>query len=145
MSSPVHLVKRALSSFSNQLPRDVSPAREILNVDEFVLWSSMQGRDQVHSLQVLSRFVLSQPSATRAERAAALLHDIGKKASDLGWALRILATLVGKRGDRFSDYHNHERIGGEMLNEVSDVRTVALVSGRANDAVSRALRDADDI
>ena len=105
----------------------------------------MQGRDKTHSLQVLSRFVQIQEGATRAEKAAALLHDVGKKTSNLGWAMRILATIVGNRGQRFSDYHNHEQIGGEMLSGISDERTVALVSGSANDEAAQALRDADEI
>ena len=145
MSSPVHLFKRALSSFSNRPPQDISQAREILNREELFLWSSMQGRDKTHSLQVLSRFVQIQEGATRAEKAAALLHDVGKKTSNLGWAMRILATIVGNRGQRFSDYHNHEQIGGEMLSGISDERTVALVSGSANDEAAQALRDADEI
>lgn len=145
MSSPVHLIKRAFSSFSNRPPSDVSTAQEILNTDEFSLWSSMQGRDQVHSLHVLSRFVALRASATRAEKAAALLHDVGKKSSDLGWVLRIVATLVGKRGKRLSEYHEHERIGGEMLKNISDPRTVSLVNGSATDVAAHVLREADEI
>jgi glutamate-1-semialdehyde aminotransferase len=52
---------------------------------------------------------------------------------------------VGSRGIRFTEYHDHERIGAEMLLQISDARTMELVSGTATDAVADALRDADDI
>ena len=145
MTSPVHLVKRALSSFSNRLPHDVNRAIAVLDSDEMQLWQSMQGRDQSHSLIVLERFERFCPDATQAEKAAALLHDLGKTRSGLGWFTRILATLVGSRGVRFAEYHDHERIGAEMLLQISHARTIELVSGTATDAVADALRDADDI
>ena len=145
MSSPLHLAKRALSSLSNSEPQKVDAARSILNPREFTLWNSMQGRDKSHSLQVLSRFEVSCPDASREEKAAALLHDVGKIRSDLGWLLRIVATLVGARSRRMTDYLAHEQIGAEMLTPISDARTVELVGGVANDPVARILRDADDI
>lgn len=120
-------------------------ARDVLNDDEFALWTSMQGRDQVHSLHVLSRFTVLHSGATRAENAAALLHDVGKTSADLGWFLRIVATLVGARGRRFTEYHDHERIGAELLGGISDTRTVELVHGVVDDEVAFALRDADNI
>ena len=145
MTSWVHLVKRALSSLSNKRPDDDGIARSIVNSEELTLWRSMQGRDQTHSLQVLSRFVILCPDATRVEKAAALLHDVGKTKSDLGWVLRIVATLVGSRGTRMAEYHAHERIGAQMLMPISDPRTIELVGGDVDDCVSRCLREADDI
>lgn len=145
MTSPLHLAKRAVSSFSNRLPQDVSRASTVLNSDEMKLWQSMQGRDQSHSLVVLERFERCCPGATQTEKAAALLHDLGKTRSGLGWFMRILATLVGSRGVRFAEYHDHERIGAEMLQQISDQRTIELVGGTATDSVADALRDADDI
>ena len=117
----------------------------VLNSDEMKLWQSMQGRDQSHSLIVLERFERLCPVATQTEKAAALLHDLGKTRSGLGWFMRILATLVGSRGERFAEYHDHERIGAEMLQQISDERTIELVGGKAIDSVAVALRDADDI
>lgn len=145
MTSPLHLAKRAVSSFSNRVPHDVNPAITVLNSDELKLWQSMQGRDQSHSLIVLERFERLCPVATQAEKAAALLHDLGKTRSGLGWFMRICATLLGSRGLRFAEYHDHERIGAEMLLQISDARTIELVGGTATDEVSDALRDADDI
>ena len=85
------------------------------------------------------------PGAVTAERAAALLHDVGKNISGLGFFLRVIATVVGPRGKRFTEYHNHESLGAELMRSVSDARTVALIGGTANDDVSRLLQAADDI
>lgn len=145
MSEVVHLVKRAFSSLPNRKPSDVSTARSILNSSEFELWQSMQGRDQVHSLIVLQRFDDLCPSAMQEERAAALLHDVGKTFADLGWCGRVLATIVGPRGFRFHLYHDHENLGGQLLEGVSTMRTIALVSGSATDEVMIALHSADQI
>lgn len=142
-----HLVRRALGSWSNPAlpPEGLRIARETLTDAEYSLWSGMQGRDQRHSLHVLARFDASMPGALRPWRAAALLHDVGKTASDLGWTMRIVATLLGPRGRRFRLYHDHERIGAEMLDGVSDPETVALVRGGGDVRVAAALRDADDV
>jgi len=105
----------------------------------------MQHRDQRHSVIVLNRFDALVPAASRAERAAALLHDVGKNISGLGFFSRVVATVVGPRGRRFSDYHDHESLGADLLFPISDPRTVALISGAADDDVALFLETADDI
>ena len=147
MAGIAHLVRRAFGSFSNTRPGDRgrSVASGVLNEGEMDLWESMDGRDQRHSLAVLARFDAACPAATREERAAALLHDVGKTRSGLGWTLRIVATFAGPRGRRFADYHAHEWIGAQMLEEVSSRRTIELVSGWCSDEVADALRVADDL
>lgn len=142
-----HLVRRAVGSWSNAAPppAGLDIARQTLNDAEYSLWTGMQGRDQRHSLEVLARFDTLLPGATRQSRAAALLHDIGKTASGLGWTMRVVATVVGPRGRRFCLYHDHERIGSEMLRGVSDPETVSLVCGLGDERVVSILRDADDI
>ena len=105
----------------------------------------MQHRDQRHSIVVLCRFDALAPSATKPERAAALLHDVGKNISNLGFISRVVATVVGPRGRRFTDYHDHENLGADLMRSVSDPRTVALISGIANDDVALLLQAADDI
>jgi hypothetical protein len=145
MTQVMHLVKRALSSLSNKEPSDVSVARAILNAEEFYVWQSMQGRDQVHSLVVLQRFDALCPSAMQEERAAALLHDVGKTFADLGWCARVFASIVGPRGFRFRLYHDHENLGAQLLEGVSTARTIALVAGSATDEVMDALYAADQI
>lgn len=126
-------------------PEDIAKVGEVLSPGEFELWRSMQPRDCRHSLVVLERFRAIRPAATRAEEAAALLHDVGKVASGLGWMARVVATLVGPRGGRFALYHDHERIGAAMLEPISDRRTVELVAGSVDDEARRDLCRADDI
>jgi predicted LPLAT superfamily acyltransferase len=141
-----HLVKRAVTSFSNDpiSGADVERVERLLLLPEFELWWTMQPRDQRHSLQVHERFMRFYPPAKRTEQAAALLHDIGKTVSGLGWFMRIIATLVGSRGIRFTMYHDHENLGAQMLQGVSEQRTIDLVAGVADDVVMVALRNADD-
>ncbi len=143
--SLVHLVRRAFTSLSNHEPtaRGTDTARAVLNEAEFALWCSMQARDRRHSLDVLARFDSLRPAAETAERAAALLHDVGKAAGSLGWAGRILATAVGGLTAGMRTYLDHERIGAGMIAGVSDPRTVGLVSGECRDDAAAALRRAD--
>jgi predicted LPLAT superfamily acyltransferase len=142
-----HLVKRAVTSFSNDpiSGADVERVERLLLLPEFELWWTMQPRDQRHSLQVYERFMRFYPPAKRTEQAAALLHDIGKTVSGLGWFMRIIATLVGSRGIRFTLYHDHENLGAQMLQGVSEQRTIDLVGGTIDDVVMVALRNADNI
>ena len=142
-----HLAKRALSSLlqTPPSPQDVAIVSDVLNTAEFAAWSEMQHRDQRHSIIVLNRFVALVPGAVTAERAAALLHDVGKNISGLGFFLRVIATVVGPKGKRFTEYHNHESLGAELMRFISDARTVALIGGTANDDVSRLLQAADDV
>lgn len=151
-STPTHLARRAVTSFSNSEPNEVDLARvaEILSSAEFDLWQLMQGRDKRHSIEVLCRFDELCPEATTEERAAALLHDVGKSACDLGWFGRIVATLVGPRSPRLRTYLDHESIGVQMLTGVSQQRTIDLISGAAGtgsdvDSVHEMLLRADDI
>lgn len=121
-------------------------AVDVLLPAELELWDAMPGRDRRHSLEVLSRFDATSPDAPRAARAAALLHDVGKGASGLGWTGRIAATLLGPRPGRFSLYHRHEEIGADMLRGVSEDMTVRLIISRDDaDPLSVALRRADEI
>lgn len=143
----IHLIKRAIGSLSQAPPSPVgiAKAQGVLNAAEFRLWTEMQYRDQRHSIVVLERFDVMAPTALDSERAAALLHDVGKNVSRLGFIARVIATLVGPRSRTFSEYHNHENLGAELLHDVSDPRTVELIRGASNDDVSQLLRAADDI
>lgn len=142
-----HLVKRAVMSLSNEplSGADVERAERLLLPQEFELWWSMPPRDQRHSLQVHERFMRFYPPAKRTEQAAALLHDVGKTVSDLGWFMRIVATIVGSRGAAFAVYHDHENIAVQMLQGISEQRTLDLIGGSIDDAVMVALRQADEI
>lgn len=147
MSSVAHLVRRAVGSLRNTPPggAGTATAESVLNPAEFALWSTMDGRDRTHSLQVLSRLDRLAPGVPVEARAAALLHDVGKNESGLGWVLRVLATVVGPRGSRFAAYHRHEEIGARMLEGVSSPLTVDLVRGGGPDDLREALHRADEI
>lgn len=142
----VHLLRRAVGAISNAVPDEhgSATASAVLGDGEFALWNTMPGRDRRHSLEVLERFDALVPGAPRAARAAALLHDVGKTASGLGWWGRVIATVVGARGDVFTRYHRHEQIGAEMLEAVSEETTIRLIlSTDPSDPIAAALRRAD--
>lgn len=143
----LHLAKRAVTSFRNHPVNDeqLGVARAVLLPDEFSLWTRMQNRDQRHSLQVLARFDVLRSQATRDERAAALLHDVGKCESTLGWIGRIFATLLGPRTSAFRTYLDHEEIGLNLLRDISSERTLEILHGDSTDECAVALRNADDM
>ncbi|MEQ1702385.1 MAG: HD domain-containing protein [Ilumatobacteraceae bacterium] len=146
MSSIVHLVRRFATSLSRNEPPpgETSWGLGHLLPTEAELWQRMAAQDRRHSLLVARRFAERQPDHSRAELAAALLHDIGKVECGLGTWRRVLATVVGPRTAAFRRYHDHERIGAELLAEAgSDAATIDLVLGRGRAAT--ALRAADDI
>ena len=119
-------------------------AAERLSAAELRLWTMMDPRDRRHSVQVAKRFTTMCPSAVRAEVAGALLHDVGKAATDLGRWGRAIATILPLTRAMII-CRDHERLGGRMLAEIgSEHRTIELVDGTCNDEVAQALRDADD-
>ena len=75
--------------------------------------------------------LVSRPQATRAEIAGALLHDVGKIECGLGTWGRVAASVLGRRGRRFSLYHDHERIGSDLAAAAgSEPETVDLIAER---------------
>jgi hypothetical protein len=139
-----HLVSRFFGAVSNAkpLPEDLAEVESLLLCDEFDLWRTMPTMDQRHSIAVLRRFLNLRPGATQPELRAALLHDIGKIRSNLGVLGRVFATLIGRRGERFMDYHDHEKIGSQMLQDIdSDSVTIRLVAGSDLSDVAGALSD----
>lgn len=149
MSRATHLARRFVGALSGAAPpaADDAWAVQRLTDAEVELWWQMQHQDRRHSVDVARRFVDLAPQAPRAAVAAALLHDVGKIESRLGTMARVLATVVGPRTTRLRHYHDHERIGVDLLRAAgSDPLTIALVDGTAGDAVlSDALRRADNI
>jgi hypothetical protein len=99
---------------------------------------------------VALRFTDVHPAFTRDEVAAALLHDIGKVESALGVMGRVMATVVGPRGTKFREYHNHELIGLNLCREAgSTAETLRLLDWSTpesrNDSIVNLLRQADQI
>ena len=139
-----HLVSRFFSAVSGAEPslEDLTEVESLLLDSEFLLWQKLPTMDQRHSTAVLRRFIDLRPGATRPEMRAALLHDIGKLQSNLGVLGRVVATLVGRRGERFTAYHDHEKIGSQMLQNInSDLVTIRLVAGSDQSDIAGALSD----
>ena len=145
-----HLVSRFFGAISIVGPssEDLAEVESLLLDSELRLWQKLPAMDQRHSIAVLRRFTTLRPDATRPELRAALLHDIGKIESNLGVLGRVLATLVGRRGARFTAYHDHEKIGSQMLQNInSDLVTIRLVVGSDHSDIAGALlnlREADN-
>ena len=128
-----HLAARFVTSLAPTPPSvdDEVWVDGFLTPGERALWVRLGNQDRRHSAAVARRFLAARPDATRAEVAGAILHDVGKIECDLGTFGRVVATLVGPRGRRFTAYHDHEAIGAAMAVEAgSDPATVELIDGR---------------
>lgn len=166
-----HLARRFLGSVSPRPPAaaDSRWAEGHLAPGEVELWHRLGRADRRHLIAVARRVEASLGArATRPVLAAALLHDVGKLASHLGTAGRVVATVaikvagpkrasawVDRRGlaRRVGLYAQHEPLGADLLEGAgSDPLTVDLVrqqfpaaEGRTVDAaLADALRAADD-
>lgn len=140
-----HLARRFVGSWSRRplSGDDALLVSSVLDERLAALFWALPPADQRHAVEVTRRFAARRPAATREELAGALLHDVGKQAADLGTLGRVVATLVGPRTDRFSAYHDHERIGAELVRRAGgDAVTVALITGSGPAAAD--LRAADD-
>jgi hypothetical protein len=144
-----HLARRFVRALSPRPPGhdDIEWANAFLLPREADLWHSMSVADQRHSIEVARRFSTLVPESPRDDMAAALLHDVGKLASGLGTFARVAATLIGPRTRRFRQYHDHERLGVEMLHAAgSSHETLALLADTSPRVdVVIALRHADDV
>lgn len=147
----LHLAHRARRFFSSLLPVRVAPEdaawiRELLSERELAAFGRMSVRDQVHSIGV-ARSVERHLDSVEVDGprdwilVAALLHDVGKSAVELGTYGRVMATLAGwaagedmapawaeKRGmtRKIGLYLQHPRLGADILALAeSDPRVVA--------------------
>lgn len=154
MNKISHLAKRFVSALDQRKmsQQEIESVRVVLLPPEFELWSQMSLIDKKHSVVVRRRFLNIVPSAELGAVRASILHDVGKIKSNLSVVARVVATVVGSRGARFSLYHDHEAIGAQMLREIgSEEMTCRLVSGaigKDEGLLSKyivALRSADDI
>jgi hypothetical protein len=133
LTKPHHLAARFFGSLSSRPPEpeEEAWAESQLLPAEVALWRQMTNQDRRHSAKVARRFVAARPAATRAEIAGALLHDVGKIQCGLGTWGRVAASIVGRRGRRFTLYHDHEQIGSDLaLAAGSDHETVELIAER---------------
>ena len=145
---PLHLAKRFVGAVTAAplIAIEQRETRDLLTAAEADLFGRLTTPDQRHALHVLRRFDEFAPGAPPAARRAALLHDIGKVESRLGTMARVVATIVGPRGEAFRRYHAHESRGVELLVAAgSDALTVSLLRGDADPELVAALRRADAI
>ena len=142
----VHLAKRFAGSLSSAEPdaHREAWARSQLLPGELALWARMPPQDRRHSIEVARRFRDIVETSTRDEMAAALLHDVGKVDCGLGTFGRVTATVVGPRTERFRRYHDHERIGVELLTAAGSTEAT-LALARWEGPRAEALREADEI
>ena len=144
-----HLARRFFGALSTKPPGtdDEVWAVGFLQPGEEALWRKLSNADRRHSIEVARRFSAEMGESERDDMAAALLHDIGKLACELGTFSRVFATVIGPRTRRFRLYHQHEQIGADMLRSAgSDARTVALVeSSTERRDVLAALHRADNV
>lgn len=150
MSQIAHLARRWASSVSRRepTPADAAWAESFMLQSELALWRQLSAVDRRHAIAVARRFEaagrMRELEWTRDEMAGALLHDIGKLDSSLGTAGRVAATVLGPRTARFRRYHDHERLGADMLvGAGSTPLTVDLVRGIGRAAA--ALAEADHV
>jgi hypothetical protein len=124
-----HLTKRTWSSYRAK-PLGAEEQQEvsaILLEAERELWNVFPVEDQRHSFVVMKRFQVRLPTANHAQLRAALLHDIGKIVAPLSTTMRVIATFVGPRTATFRAYHDHEQLGLQILEGVSDAETLDLL------------------
>ena len=143
-----HLLRRFFSSLSNRPVSgdDLGWVESKLLAGEYELWKRMDNHDRRHSLTVARRFVAFYPDFMRDHVAAALLHDVGKVRARLGVFGRVLATIIGPRGERFRTYHQHEILGQEMCRASgSSSETLRVLDWTTEDVVVAFLCRADDI
>ena len=117
---------------------------ETLAEEELSLWLRMCRADRSHSVMVARRFTAAEPDAPQDALAGVFLHDVGKTVAGLSVPLRIVATLVGPRTKRFTSYHDHERIGAQLLREAGS-SSLTIETALGNGRWGPALRLADDV
>ena len=144
-----HLARRFVGALSRRAPDaiDAEWASGFLLPGEMLLWRRLSNPDKRHSIEVARRFAEDVGETSRDDMAAALLHDVGKLCSGLGTFARVCATVVGPRTRRFRLYHDHERLGADLMREAgSTAQSLALIDETSDrrDVVS-ALRRADHV
>jgi len=163
-SGPIHTVthlsKRLWGSLRARplLEHEKDWVSSFLLEGEFLLWCTMDVRDQRHSFEVAQRFARSLEMSTlinsallekepkREAVAAALLHDVGKVVSKLSTLERVAVSIVGARTERFRSYLKHEEVGLELCRQTgSTAGTLELLRGTGDPRIQEHLRRADDI
>jgi putative nucleotidyltransferase with HDIG domain len=148
-----HLARRFFGALwpGGPSPEDRAWVEALLEPAEFTLWARQPGHDQRHSAGVARQVEAALAGGPHADDsrwlACALLHDIGKLASDLSIPARVLATLVDRatggavadweeqRGlrRRIALYLRHPELGADMLQLAGGRDEVAHWAGAHHD------------
>lgn len=133
MSTLAHLSHRFFGSITarNLSVEETAWVGGILSHRELALWRKMSKADQLHGLEVAKSTESALGTAVTTETlSAALLHDVGKTAANLGTYGRVIATIsarvvgyemapgwASKKGftRRVGLYLQHDRLGAQML------------------------------
>jgi putative nucleotidyltransferase with HDIG domain len=148
-----HLARRFFGYVTSNPPSsdELDAVRTQLGTELFDLFSMMSPQDQRHAIEVARRV------DDDALLEAALLHDVGKSAAQVGAIGRSFATIAGAISIPVSGswdlYLDHGEIGASMLESAgADTITVAFARfhpGPPPPGVSpdqwHALEDADDL
>jgi len=138
-----HYATRFLCFFRLEplLPREQQVVHGQLLPAEAALFWDLQPEDQRHSFAVASRVMQTIPGDDEAVRAA-LLHDVGKRHSELGAFRRSLATVLGHLGlplgDRMRSYWDHGAIGAADLAAAGSSEFVVAFAAHHSDGEHRA-------
>jgi HD domain len=137
-----HLARRFVGTLRPGGPSgdDRAWVKAVLEPAEFALWARQPGHDQRHSTGVARQVEAALAGGPHAGDtrwlACALLHDIGKLASGLGIAARVMATLVGRAtGGAVADWEEHRglrrRIALYLCHPELGADMIRLAGGRA--------------
>lgn len=115
-----HLAQRFFGFLTAQplTPSEQELVRSYLAVEDIELFWDQRSADQRHGIEVAQRVAAALPGDATAIRAA-LLHDVGKRAGDLGAVTRSIATVLDGFDlpvtARMRSYRDHGAIGADEL------------------------------
>ncbi len=121
------LIEKSLRAIKYNFYKDLGvldqiKVNKILDDNATQLFWRMRLEDRSHSLEVMNRM----EELTKENRflTLALLHDIGKVESDIGWLGRIFADLGINNSFSAERYKNHEQYGYTILKKYIDSKAI---------------------
>ena len=121
------LIEKSLRAIKYNFYKDLAvldqiKVNKILDDNATQLFWRMRLEDRSHSLEVMNRM----EKLTKENRflSLALLHDIGKVESDIGWLGRIFADLGINNSFSAERYKNHEQYGYTILQKYIDSKAI---------------------
>ena len=109
---------------------------QLLNEKLVLLFWRLNKEDRAHSLEVLNR--MKKITNDKEMYELALLHDIGKVYSDIGWLGRIFAALGINKSNNAKMYKNHEKLGiGLLKNGMEEVEINRVLENYINNLIDK--------